>query len=264
MKIENNRQSVLRIIAVICLFLIIMKIPFDLALEKFFAPERAYYIKKALFASIIILYSIVLIRRYRFQYITGLVNPGTSFFYIYFLPLYIGLLTNFSNFKNLGSLDIIIPFIAVTLHAFAEELTFRGIILPTLIENNKHSIKGIKKSIIISALIFGGAHFISLFRYDLISVVCQVIYATIFGLFFSVLLLKGHNIYFLGLIHGIVNFISRINSIGVKNYTSENLSADGSGIFSIVAIFVIFAPLLIVAIYMLKRITMKDISNLNV
>jgi len=254
----------LRIIGVMALFLLVMKIPFDFLLEFLFSDEqKIFFINKILFSVIIICYTIFLIRKYRFQFITGLSKPRLAVVYMYFLPLYILFFNDFSNLKNLTALDLIIPFIGILLHAFAEELTFRGIVLPTLLENNSDSVKKVKKAIIIGALIFGLAHFISLFKYDLISVLYQVIYAMIFGLFFNILLVKGNNIYFLGIIHGLVNFGSGINAIGYQQ-SVENPDEGSSGILSIVvAIFIVFLPLLLVGFFMLNRIIEKDIARLN-
>jgi len=266
MKIAISKKSFLRIISTVLLFLLIIKIPLDKAFERILDQETAYYVEKIILSCIIIFFSVFSIKKLGFQYISGLTNPRTSFIFMYLLPLYIAFFSDFTNVKDLVLLDLIIPLTGIVLYAFAEELIFRGLILITLLKNNLHSLTNIKRSVVISAFIFGCTHFVALYTYDFVSVLCQVIYAFIFGLFFGVLLIKGQNIYLLGVVHGIVNLMSRIGSIrNSDNNGIENVSLDEnqSNLLSPLIIIFIFMPLLLVAIYLLKRIVITDVLRLQ-
>lgn len=256
-------KKILRITCLIALFLIVSKTVSFLLQKTTLGDETQTYLAKTIFGIIITIYSLIIIRKLKYSYLVGIVRPSFQLLFLYICPFYIAFLINLSNWNKLTVTQLFFPFIGVFFHAFAEELTIRGIILPTLIEKSEITPKSIKIAIIVSAIIFGLVHLISLLDYDLLSVITQVVYATIHGLFFGILLVKGRNIYLLSLSHAIINFLNRIKHINQPPIVIADTNDSQSLLLTIILTIVIFSPLIFVSLLYITRISTKDVANIR-
>ncbi len=126
------------------------------------------------------------------------------------LPLLIIVLVAFSNFNTYTIFDndmLIIFTISVLLVGFAEELTFRGIILPVIIRANGEKNNAILIGIVLSSVLFGLIHYVNLFKdLNFSRITSIVIFATCFGSFAGGLFLRTGNIALVAVLHGLFNF----------------------------------------------------------
>lgn len=91
--------------------------------------------------------------------------------------------------------------------ALAEELAFRGIVLPLMLKLRKKKKSILHVSVFFTALIFGLIHYLNLFREpdNFSGITSQVIFATAIGVFLGGLLMRTRNILLPVLIHFLVN-----------------------------------------------------------
>ncbi len=244
-------------------FLVISRVSYWLFGRVAISEELQTYCAKIFFGVLISIYSIFYIKKARLQFLSGISKPSYKFLLLYCIPWYIVILLDISNLSKLSFGQIILPFMAVLFHAFAEELTIRGIILPSLITSEKElSVRSLQKAIVLSAVIFGIVHFASLLNYDFTSAMTQVVYATIFGLFYGVVLVKGRNIYFLSLSHAVVNFLNRIKHINQPEIVES--STEQQSVFLTIALtIVLFLPILLIAIYLIRKLTNTDVLEIG-
>lgn len=257
------KAKVIRIVFLIALFIVISRLGYFLMTKTTLSDEIQTYVAKIIFGIVISCYSIYFIKKYKYHYLIGISRPSFRNAYLYIYPLYIVLLIDISNIKNLNVWQMVIPFAGVFFHAFAEELTIRGLILPTLIERKQISAQSIKNAIWVSAIIFGLVHFISLSEYDFTSAITQVVYATIHGLFFGMLLIKGRNIYLISISHTLVNFFNRIKHIEQPPLVITDANDSQSLLLTITLTIVLFSPLIGIALLFIRKINDEDASEVR-
>ena len=102
-----------------------------------------------------------------------------------------------------GIFRIITFMISMLLIGLLEEFLCRGVILNMMLEKWGNTKKGILKSAILSSLIFGLAHLVTLFVYPhlVVSAVSQVLYASFVGFYFACIYIRCKNLYSLVIIH---------------------------------------------------------------
>ena len=87
-----------------------------------------------------------------------------------------------------------------------EETIFRGTVFPLLADRFEKNKKGLLKTIIVSSMVFGGAHLFNLFAGGGAGVLLQVGYSTLTGALFAFVLIKTKNVLCCGFVHGLYNF----------------------------------------------------------
>jgi membrane protease YdiL (CAAX protease family) len=135
-----------------------------------------------------------------------------------FLPLiYPGLIlsSGFNTGCFTSVLSFTIFFVTIITKGLLEEVVFRGVVQGYLL--SRYPDKTYHYSCIISSVLFALVHFTNLQYGDFRSVMQQVIYAFFVGMFFSALLIRVKNVWLLGVIHGLINFMS----IACRNKLTE-------------------------------------------
>ena len=169
---------------------------------------------------------------------------------IYF-PLIYAVLINLLSFEFEGKLQLNYLFVLL-IHMLSvgmvEELSFRGIIQNLFIDFFGKKRKGIIKSIVLSALLFALIHLIN-FNKGLWGEIAQFSYALFIGLSFGVVLFITKRIYPLIIIHGLIDFASGIDRMGISNYTLEPSTLENS-----ILVILLLSPYLFYAIYFFKKI----------
>lgn len=106
----------------------------------------------------------------------------------------------------------IIPLINSVIYCISiglwEETLCRGLLLTNMLKKWGQSKRGIIKSILLSSVIFGALHLISLINNPgiLVSSLTQVMYATIMGILISVIYIKTKSLWSAIVLHFILNF----------------------------------------------------------
>ncbi|MDC8006121.1 CPBP family intramembrane metalloprotease [Aureisphaera galaxeae] len=216
-------------IAVVGGFLFLLLLPFDQLLTPFGLNEfKMQYIGDILKNSVIIIGGIFLIIQFGYTKISGLTQFKPKHTILVLIPLYFILagpaeyIVLGYQFDNVNPINVLILFLAMMSVGFSEEIIFRGFVLPHLIKG-AHSEQSLLAPIVLSAFMFGVLHFFNLFQTDshFVTVLAQVIYATMFGVGFAIMLLRTGSIYPIGFLHGIINFASNWDDLPGTVITKE-------------------------------------------
>ncbi len=107
-----------------------------------------------------------------------------------------------------------------------EELAFRGILLPVLLDRFGRSRKGMWLSVLLSSAIFGVIHFFNLLETpNLAAVLMQVGYSALLGALCAAVLLGTGNIWYCVAVHTLYNFGGGLNAYFVEGtvWTAPNV-----------------------------------------
>ncbi|GKX65698.1 CPBP family intramembrane glutamic endopeptidase [Inconstantimicrobium mannanitabidum] len=148
---------------------------------------------------------------------------------------------------------IIMMIISCLFVGLYEEIVFRGLILSLVLKHWGETKKGVYFSVIFSSSAFGLMHLINLFDgANVISVVAQVFYATIIGIFFSALLLRtNNNLLWCALLHAIYDIASGFEDFIPKSAHGASNNVD---ILPVLINLAEFTPLLILGLFLLRKI----------
>lgn len=174
-------------------------------------------------------------------------------FPIIFLTLLNGIfLDNIPNFSLTNLFLLTIYCISI---GFSEELSLRSVLLPLLSRFFNNSRKAKIKAILISSLIFGLLHLIK-FDKRIYGEVSQLFFATFIGVMFGALLVVTKRVYPLIIIHAIVDFVAKLDSIGlpIKSTVYNPMDLESAIISSLLTL-----PCLIYGLFLIK----KHIPKLN-
>ncbi len=163
------------------------------------------------------------------------------------------LLSNLDVYRG-AETHILLLFALYTLCVgLAEEIIFRGTVLPLFISSFKNHKYVFYGSALMTALIFGPVHFSNLIREpeNFAGVFRQVIFACALGVVLSAILLRSGSLFVAALFHGAVNF-----SLGASDIESEAVvevvKKAESGGTSITGY--VFTMILIAGFVMLRRV----------
>lgn len=260
------KHTGLFLLVVILINLLVIKIPFDLLFKGIFDPDTSGNINRAIHGIILVIFSIVLIRRFSLEKLAGiklffvrtpvlLIIP-----FVFPMPLAIPGFSKF-GFSGVSSLALVIFLLAVLAKAAAEEYGFRGLVQAYLIKkyNDKVSIYTL---VHISAVIFALMHTINLVRLSYIDVISQVIYAFYFGVFFGALLLHIRNVFLLAFIHGLINFAFNPGLIRGLAGDETVLVSNAEALRSVLTFAIVLFPLWIIGMLLLKTLNKKRLATL--
>lgn len=126
------------------------------------------------------------------------------------IPLIITLMAIFGDlatYQQAGTKLLILFLIANVFVALVEELAFRAIILPLIIQIRSGKKRALLVSVVLTSVIFGVVHYLNLFREpgNFSGITSQVIFASCIGIYLGSLFLRTRNIIFPVMIHFLVN-----------------------------------------------------------
>ncbi len=202
--------------AVVFIFLFLLILPFDHLLTASHLDDfKSHHLGDILKNLVIILFGYGLIKRFGYTKIAGLSqwlpnHPILLIIGLYFVvlgPLEYLLLGY--QFDHIKTVDVLVLLAAMLSVGLSEEIIFRGFVLPHLL-TGAPAHQSVLQPIFLASLLFGLLHFLNLFQVNayLPLVLAQVIYATMFGVAFGIILLRTGSILPLGLLHGVINFSS--------------------------------------------------------
>lgn len=132
---------------------------------------------------------------------------------------------------------------------FAEELSIRGFLQTFAIKYFGKTKKKVIIMVLLSSLFFGFLHLLK-FNKGLYGELSQVLFATFIGFLFGILLLVTKRIYPLIIIHAIIDFCAKLDTVGIPVKAS---STEATSIPSAILGVVITIPYFIYALILIKR-----------
>jgi len=176
-------------------------------------------------------------------------KAGLLVFPLLFLVLLNVLLMDTLNSDNLSTANLIIFIIYCCSIGMSEELCLRGFIQSHFIHHFGSTKKGMVLAVFLAALFFGFAHFLS-FDKGIYGEISQATFATFIGFMFGVLLLITKRIYPLIIIHAIIDFVAKLDTVGlsIKASIIEPMSIENS-----ILVTLLVLPCLIYGIVLMTK-----------
>lgn len=153
-----------------------------------------------------------------------------DFFISYYI---IAIVLNYNQMHHVGFYLVLAALIGI-----AEEITFRGMILGSLIHNWQGK-KPILGSVLLSSLIFGLTHAINAFSQPLPNTIVQIVVAFSLGVILAFMYLRTNNLITPILFHMLVDF----TSISLTNSTESQAGWETALLVLIVALLVLIFQL---------------------
>lgn len=261
-------------IAIIGIIFLIMIIPIDVMLSNTLLSEfQLEYVSLTIKMSLIFMVALAGVYRLKLIALSGLSSEyGWTSKLLNLIPVYlfiIGILGFMGkDMSGINMLNLLLLLFACLSVGFAEEFMFRGFLQPFFIQKYLSKRKGLFKSVLYSAMFFGASHLINLMVNDNIpQVIGQAIYAVLIGFFFGVLVLKTNKLIPLAISHGLINFFFLIGTLpGLQN--TEDIASESQTLPSLteqilggLLPIIIFLPLFIVGVVVLKKINQDNIQE---
>ena len=257
-------------IAILTIIGIIMWLPLDrLITEPDFSSFQVEYVILAIKMLLIFSIGLLLIKRLNEKALSGIGSKyNWTFKYLNLIPFYLFLLgiVGFIN-KDISSIDfsnVVLLLISCLLVGFAEEFVFRGYLQPVFLKKYISHKNGIFLGVLFPAIFFGTSHLLNLSVNDNVpQVIGQSIYAIFIGFFFGVVLLKTNKLIPLAITHGLINFFFLFGSLPSLNNKIEPAVAMilSEQIVAAAAPLIIFIPLFIIGLILLRKITKDDVEK---
>jgi len=264
MSLVKYKSIVFSILAIIAI-VVIHQIPIYLLLQNFgMAEDVANLIDKIILNVIVIVLTIILIKKKGLWIISGLSPLIIKSPYLYIILLfYLFIFTGgFSSIKlipthQLSSLLVLVFLIKSITVGVLEEVVFRGLIQGSMIKDFETKRKGIVVSGVLSSIIFGIAHIINIGEnyINFNGVIRQVFAATCLGTLFGVVLLRTRNIYPIIFIHSAISFFSLLGTL-FPEYFPEKVYGEKSAselIVSSVFVILIFGSAFLIAMFLVRK-----------
>lgn len=221
---------------------------------------QAEYIHLLAKTSVLALLGYMLIKKWNLTVISGLSTKYTwKYKYLNLIPTYLMLLGIVSvlsaDLTKIELPNIILLLLGCLGVGFFEEFVFRGVLQSLFLKKYISLKSGIFLGTFIPAFAFGLFHLVNIFPDGpIVPVLIQVVFATFIGFFFGVLLLKTNKLIPLVIIHALINFFFSLQYL--PNFKSE-VAEEPASITSII----IFLPLLIIALFLLKKIDKAKVKE---
>jgi membrane protease YdiL (CAAX protease family) len=212
--------------------------------------------------SVLMLLGYSLIKKLNLTVIAGLsLNYTWKFKYLNIFPVYIillGLVSVISaDLTKIELPNLILLLLSCLAVGFAEELLFRGVLQSLFLKKYINQKSGIFLGTFIPAVAFGLFHLINILKNGpLLPVLIQVVFATFIGFFFGVLLLKTNKLIPIAITHALINFSFSLQNL--PNLQSE-VTPETTDVS--IAPLIIFLPLFIVALFLLKKIDKTEVQE---
>lgn len=188
----------------------------------------------------------------------------SSNFHLLILPIFVigsALFLTTDEYSEYSLKQMFFLFSLTFLIGFTEEVYFRGVVFPFFIEKFKGLKLGVFKSVIISSLLFGLAHYFNLIKEpgNFWGITTQVIFAFAIGFLFCGLLLRTGNIIPIAIIHMFINFTfghslvleKRLN--GNESFNQGLAFADFISLNALIPLLALSFILIISGFFMIKN-----------
>jgi len=154
---------------------------------------------------------------------------------------------------------LIILFVLLNLSiGFAEEMMGRGMILNLLLQKWGDSRRGIYVAVLISALLFGGAHIFNLITGHLppLAALTQIGYSIAFGVVFAACFLRNNSIWPVIIMHVAVDFAGGLRHISIEG--GDLAPVANNTVEAALTSLIISVPLLLYGLFILRKVEPRD------
>lgn len=172
---------------------------------------------------------------------------------LFYLPLFVLVSINFwfgINIK-LSVIEVVLYIVSMLCVGFLEEIIFRGFLFKAMEKDS------LKRAIIVSSITFGIGHIVNLLSNmgtNIVSNLCQVVYAIAVGFLFVIIFYKGKSLLPCIFAHGLFNAFAVFSNGAVITGTTEIIVS-----LVIVALAVIYS---LIIIFLSPKETEKNESSL--
>ncbi len=243
----KKRHLLFCLLLTIC-FVSVAKIPIRLLLESSALQEYAEELNVLIKVIIFLFATHLLARKYNLLQLGGFKRPLSKNYWLLLLPfLYPGVwpLSTISSDCIQNFPYLFVTMAMLILHALAEEVVFRGVIQGYLLKNNIN--KSFHFIALTTSILFALSHLINLKEGNLPSVLNQMVYAFFMGMLFSALLLRTNNVWLLGIVHGLMNFIfTMCSDTAGTDPDTQGTATLLESLVSMATLSLFFSPILLI------------------
>lgn len=224
------------------------------------SPESSgWYIGATLARAISIAILLALLAHLGWLRAAGFTQPGRSTTWLmtllllaYAIAASAYALTGNFDFHYSGPAQFNLVALFFMVHAFLEEVVFRGLILRTFVRSLGNTPGSLTRTVLISSLFFAGMHIVNFLGGNPLPVVLlQMVGAFFLGIFLSALVLNGRSIYPAVFFHGLANLAAILNLMAN--------SSDGTNLSAWLLQSLLLVPLAIIGIYILRWTTQPSL-----
>lgn len=234
----------------------------SLAVKGVARPSVLYFIAAYLRCAIIVLVCVWLAKKYKFIEQGGFRGFKPKNYWMLLIPLiFPGMVFTIQPAAEcqVSAGYFITAFMFICANALTEEVMFRGAIHGYL--RKQHPEINHFKISIIASLLFSLIHLLNLSWASGESVAQQLVYAFFTGLIFSALLIRTGNIWFLGIIHALLNLISSSCNLFPTSIMITNTHEQGNLLVNMGMMILIFSPLAFLSWALLYTIPRKKVNG---
>lgn len=239
---------------VITLFFILLLLISSIVVGRVWTGNTTdWYVGSMIARLVSILMLLAVLWRLGWLHSAGFTKPGgwRTWFILLILLQYAMVISAYviTGSVSFGYSDAVLTGIAtvfIMLHAFLEEISFRGLVLQSLVSTWGGTDRGLFRSVIVSSLFYAGYHILYLAGEPLAIVLGRIVVAFLLGILFGALVLREKSIYPAAFFHGTLNVAGYLNltSTGVEGTPSSWLLLSLS-----------LLPLALYGLYLLRTLT---------
>ncbi|MFT5751431.1 MAG: membrane protease YdiL (CAAX protease family) [Flavobacteriales bacterium] len=235
----------------------------DLLIENGITSYTTHMLLSTAVNILIVIVSILFIRKHKLQYLAGIGKTKLTRPLLLLFPFYIVLL-NLVMLDEVPTenllLNLFVLFVSCISIGISEELSLRGFLQSYIIKYFGNSKRSIILAVIAAALIFGVIHLIK-FDKGAYGELAQVFYATFIGVMFGMLLLVTKRLAPLIIVHAIIDFVAKLDTMGIPNYI-EGSGQTSSAMDAMITALVIL-PCFVYGMIISRRITTGTVISLK-
>lgn len=162
------------------------------------------------------------------------------------------------DFAEVSITHLVLLFFSTLSIGFSEEFVFRGLLQSLLLKKllKNEGKKALFVSVMVSSIIFGLLHLLDFKSENAVAEASQFVYATFIGVGFGAILLRTSNIYGLAVIHGLIDFVFKIDHLTVS--TGSKSEGNSSLISSLIVVFLV-SPMFVFGLKIIKKLEVSSI-----
>ena len=267
------RHPIMTSIIAIGIFTCLTEIPqLEPLLLNYFDKQSASYLAGTIIQGLTSLLLVIVMAYFKLIKTVGFSKPPEWKQVLIAWPiLALSLLASWSLFTGVLVIDMSKPlhilfYMLVYLSTgFYEEILCRGLVLSLLLNAWGQTKKGLSWAVIISSLLFGIIHLVSLLlgRISFLASLTQVGYATFIGVFFAACILRNRSLWPAIIGHAIFNMSSDLNTIAIGGTFGE-ISTTNSTLSDALSTIIIMFPFLVYGLFILRKVQPLNNSTANI
>jgi membrane protease YdiL (CAAX protease family) len=200
------------------------------------------------------------IKKYQLQSLAGIQKRKVTHAWLLLYPVYLILVNALfmdeipTDHLFMNTAILLIYCISI---GYSEELSLRGFMQSYLIKAYDHSKKGVVFAVFGAGFVFGLLHLLK-FDKGLYGEISQVFFALFIGVLFGALLLRTKRLYPLIILHTLIDFVAKLDGIGVSTIV-DGITKQPTSLASAIVTTLVVLPCLIFGILMLRKVSLEEL-----